>query len=187
MEDGKTPLILLVMSQTKHLKDDLVLLAQEGTFDIIAHGTNCFCQMRAGIAKQIADAFPEAELADNATRSTKFMKIGTLTFCEVELPLASPKPLWVVNLYTQFQPGGGNFDYDALTICARKLNVLCQKFGQTYQRRARLGIPRIGAGIAGGEWNVIKSILERELIAPELTIVDYASRPATIVEPAITE
>ena len=34
----------------KTVTGDLIALAQQGTFDVIAHGCNCMCQMGAGIA-----------------------------------------------------------------------------------------------------------------------------------------
>ena len=39
---------------------DLIQLAQEGAFDVIAHGCNCQCVIGAGIAKVIKKAFPAA-------------------------------------------------------------------------------------------------------------------------------
>jgi len=41
----------------KEIDGDLIKLAKEGKFDVIAHGCNCFCTMGAGIAPQMAKAF----------------------------------------------------------------------------------------------------------------------------------
>lgn len=40
-------------------------------------------------------------------------------------------------------------------------------------RDQRLGLPKIGAGLAGGNWNIIRKILEEELEGLDVTIVEY--------------
>ena len=52
----------------KIIQGDLVAMAQQGQFDVIVHGCNCFCAMGAGIAKSIRRAFPQAYEADLKTR-----------------------------------------------------------------------------------------------------------------------
>lgn len=41
----------------KEIKGDLIKLALEGEFDVIAHGCNCFCTMGAGIAVAMKNTF----------------------------------------------------------------------------------------------------------------------------------
>lgn len=41
----------------EEIEGDLIALAKQGLFDVIAHGCNCFCTMRAGIAPQMVKAF----------------------------------------------------------------------------------------------------------------------------------
>lgn len=41
----------------QEIKGDLIKLALQGKFDVIAHGCNSFCSMGAGIAPQMAAAF----------------------------------------------------------------------------------------------------------------------------------
>jgi O-acetyl-ADP-ribose deacetylase (regulator of RNase III) len=53
----------------KEIKGDLIALAKQGEFDVIAHGCNCFVKMGAGIAKSIRLAFPEAWYADKDTKA----------------------------------------------------------------------------------------------------------------------
>ena len=49
--------------------------------------------------------------------------------------------------------------------CLRKVNF---KFP-----RKTVGLPKIGAGLAGGDWIVIKNIIEDELKDLNVTIVEY--------------
>lgn len=48
----------------KTLRGDLLAYALNGKINVIVHGCNCFCNMGAGIAKQIKNTFPEAFDAD---------------------------------------------------------------------------------------------------------------------------
>ena len=58
---------------------NLITLAKERHFDIIAHGCNCFCTMGSGIAPQIAKAFPEAYDVDQKTVKGDKKKLGVFT------------------------------------------------------------------------------------------------------------
>lgn len=52
------------MINLKRARGDLVQMADQGQFDCIVHGCNCFRTMGAGIARQIAQKWPEAAEAD---------------------------------------------------------------------------------------------------------------------------
>ena len=41
----------------QEVKGDLIEMALAGDFDVIAHGCNCFCKQRSGIAKQMVENF----------------------------------------------------------------------------------------------------------------------------------
>jgi O-acetyl-ADP-ribose deacetylase (regulator of RNase III) len=96
----------------KEINGDLIALAREGRFDLIAHGCNCFCTMGAGIAKGIRSAFPGAYEADRKTARGDRAKLGTCSVAEVG-------QLIVVNAYTQFdyRGSGTKVDYDAVRSC----------------------------------------------------------------------
>jgi O-acetyl-ADP-ribose deacetylase (regulator of RNase III) len=130
---------------------DLIALAKEGRFDVIAHGCNCFCTMGAGVALAIATAWPEAKKADDATVPGELSKLGTTTRCAVVLP--NGRPMDIVNCYTQFRfdRGSRQFDYGALEQCMDTLGFVYYGL--------RLGLPKIGAGLAGGDWDLIRPIL----------------------------
>ena len=77
----------------------------------------------------------------------------------------------VVNSYTQYSPGsplpGFNIplDYQALALCMRKINY-------TFKGK-HIGLPKIGAGLAGGDWERIETIIQSELKDCDVTIVEY--------------
>ena len=61
----------------KTIKGDLIKLAEEGKFDVIIHGCNCFHAMGGGIAKQLADKYPQVEEVDRQTTFGDRNKLGS--------------------------------------------------------------------------------------------------------------
>jgi O-acetyl-ADP-ribose deacetylase (regulator of RNase III) len=146
------------------LKGDLLKLAIEGRFDAIVHGANCQCVMGAGIAKAIRETFPEAYEADLATPKGARTKLGTISCGEVR---RGGRLLWVDNAYTQFHYRGigVRVDYDAVRSALR---LVKQRFGGR-----RIGYPKIGAGLARGDWTVLARIIEEELEGEDHAVVEY--------------
>ena len=80
--------------------------------------------------------------------------------------------LTVVNAYTQFRYGMNHkdgvripFDYEAFTICMRKLNMVF--------KGKHIGMPKIGSGLAGGNWERIKEIIHNNITDCKVTVVIY--------------
>jgi len=154
----------------KHITGNLIDLALEGHFDIIAHGANCFCTMGAGIAKEIKEKIPDAFYADQRTKRGSIMKLGCYTFADLEI--MNKGWLRIINAYTQYRYGRNHedgdqtpIDYDAVTLVMRKIN---------HDHKGKsIGLPLIGAGLAGGNWSVIESIIEKELKNMDVTIVRF--------------
>jgi O-acetyl-ADP-ribose deacetylase (regulator of RNase III) len=147
---------------------DLITLATAGTFDVIAHGCNCHSTMGAGIAPQMAKAFGCDRFIMERIGSD-VNKLGNIDYQTLNY---NEKELTVVNAYTQFNYGRNHADgdakplsYEALTLCMKKINML---FAGKH-----IGLPKIGAGLAGGDWEKIKAIIQRELRDCQVTIVNY--------------
>ena len=147
----------------KCIKGDLIRLAREGQFDLIVHGCNCFCTMGAGIAKQIRAHFHQAWEADLATVSGDRSKLGSYSKAEINLPSGR---LYVINAYTQYHYSGEGVlvDYDAV---AKVFTALKEQFGGQ-----RMGYPKIGAGLAGGDWKIISEIIDSALDGETHTLVE---------------
>lgn len=151
--------------QYNEIEGNLITLAQEGAFDVITHGCNCFCTMGAGIASQMAEAFGcNNYRLEGKNYKGQINKLGQIDFGFVE---AGGKPLAVVNSYTQYQFGTKTkpFDYEAFFLCMRKINHIF--------KGKHIGLPQIGSHLAGGDWEVIKQIIKKELIDMNVTIVIY--------------
>lgn len=148
----------------RHIKGDLIQLAVQGNFDVIVHGCNCFCAMEAGIALAIKQHFPEAYEADLKTQAGDRSKLGAITCGQVD---RDGIQLTVVNGYTQYNFGGGGrlVDYDAV-------RSVFQQVKDNFSGQ-RIGYPAIGAGLAGGDWNIIYPIIKEELKGEDHTYVEY--------------
>jgi O-acetyl-ADP-ribose deacetylase (regulator of RNase III) len=104
-------------------------------------------------------------VADLATARGDRAKLGTCTFAEID---RNGTPLVVVNAYTQFdyRGSGPRVDYVAVRSCFRWI--------KERHSGKRIGLPKIGAGLAGGDWARIAAIIEQELAGEDVTLVEYA-------------
>jgi O-acetyl-ADP-ribose deacetylase (regulator of RNase III) len=147
----------------RYVDGNLLKLADEGNFDVIGHGCNCFHVMESGIAPQIKAKYPDAYTADCATTKGDINKLGTISYAEMP-------NITVVNIYSQFDTKGRrqgkiDLDYDALRS---GLRLMKNKFSGK-----RFGINKIGSGLAGGDWTIIEKIIEEEMRGEYITIVNY--------------
>ncbi len=148
----------------KIIKGDLIKLALDGHFDVIVHGCNCHCTMGAGIAKSIKQTFPEAYAADLSTTKGSREKLGSISAATVT---RGGQQLTVVNGYTQFNWRGPGVlvDYAAVGTVMKEVKL---RFPER-----RIGYPKIGAGLAKGDWNRIAEIIDAELADEDHTLVEY--------------
>lgn len=152
------------MATMKTIKGDLVQLALNGHFDIIIHGCNCFCTMGAGIAKTFRSEFPEAFRADADTEEGDRSKLGSYSHTTVS---RNGYKIKIINGYIQFSHTGEGVlaDYDAI-------RTLFSELKKDYPGK-RFGYPKIGAGLAGGDWTKISAIINQELTGEDHTLVIF--------------
>ena len=141
---------------------DLLKLAEQGQFDVIVHGCNCFCTMGAGIAKTIKAQYPEAYQADLATQSGDQEKLGHFSHAKIQ---RDGVEFIVVNAYTQLNWRGRGLkaNYDAIRQVFQGI--------KTEFSGLRIAYPLIGAGLAKGDWSIISQIIEDELQSEDHTLV----------------
>lgn len=150
------------MSSYKEVEGCLIEKSLNGEFDVIAHGCNCFCLQKAGIAAKMSETFNTDKYELEAPVYRGYInKLGQIYFRSVSL---DDGQVTVVNAYTQYKPGA-NLDYSALELCLTKIN-------HTFSGQ-HIGLPKIGAGIAGGDWNFIKTIIQTTLVDCSVTIVNF--------------
>ena len=77
------------------------------------------------------------------------------------------RELVVVNAYTQidYRGRGVRVDYDAIGSAAAAVK-------RQFSGR-RIGYPRIGAGLGGGNWQKISSILDEVFAGEDHTLVEF--------------
>lgn len=163
------------------IKGDLIQKALAGEFDVIAHGCNCFCVQGAGIAAQMVKHFNTDNVDyfyyEHGNKQGDINKLGIIDFAcydynnwgmvhkDTNFFMEDRyEKVIVVNCYTQYEPGK-NLDYEALTLCMRKINHLF--------KGKHIGLPGlIGCGIAGGNKEAVEQILRTELRDCNVTICE---------------
>ena len=165
-----------------YIKGNLITMALEGNFDVIAHGCNCFCLQGAGIAKQMAKTFKTNYGSyfnkEHFIYSGSINKLGTIDSCSYALSdgeytkkgdlgnnfLEGTDTVTIVNAYTQFEPGS-NADLTAIRMCFKKMNHIF--------KGKHIGLPKIGTGIGGLDWKDVEQIINEEFTDCETTVVIY--------------
>lgn len=180
------------MNKIRYITGDLVGLTYFGQFDVIVQGCNCFCKMRSGIAKQIAQTFSKNVEKDKETIPGDKSKLGTYNYCKyntsdyltpeynmcyydnhqnnVSVQYKLNHEYFVVNAYTQFDYG-----YDGkLRFSYKAFETICKKLNEEFKGKS-IGFPWIGCGLAGGDRGKVKEIIERNMQDCEITICDFYS------------
>ena len=123
---------------------------------LIAHGVNCRGVFGAGVAKQIAERFPEAKDAYLEKHTEPGWRPGQMQVVLTCHPA-------VANLATQDgygrrqRLGGPTFAHpDAIQKSIRRLLSRCVQLGID-----RIAIPRIGCGLGGLDWEDVRPIIVR--------------------------
>lgn len=141
----------------KHTKGNLIDLAEQGKFDIVVHGCNCFNTMGSGFAKEIRERYPDVYDADTRMdqefgTNYRYLKLGN--YSEVNVYATAGK-FKIINAYTQFHFSPrdvDHFEYDSFKLILQKL----LHFYSNYD----FGFPYIGCGLAGGDKDRIIAMIE---------------------------
>lgn len=143
------------------VKGDLIKLAEDGLFDVIVHGCNCFNVMGSGIAKTIKDRYPGAYKMDCDTIKGDSSKLGTYT-------VYNTGKFTIINAYTQYniRKNSDVFEYDAF-------QKILDQLDQTYSNDIKIGFPLIGCGLAGGNKERILSMINDFAKNRKVTVVEF--------------
>jgi O-acetyl-ADP-ribose deacetylase (regulator of RNase III) len=113
---------------------------------------------------------PSAYKEDMKTKKGDKSKLGSFTVGVIDGSLPGSGFL-VCNFYTQYDYGRGlKFNYDKFRECL--INFRRDMTVPYF----RIGMPKIGAGHAGGDWNKIEQIIIDELGDLDVTIVEWDGR-----------
>lgn len=116
---------------------------------IIMHGCNAQGVMNSGVAKQIRKKYPGAyDAYRNCYEDDVGLELGDIIWYRVP-----NKNLIIANAITQEFYGRDKdrvyVDYEAISYCFAAINSM---FGGS---DVSLNFPKIGAGLANGDWNII--------------------------------
>jgi O-acetyl-ADP-ribose deacetylase (regulator of RNase III) len=136
---------------------------------IIVHVCNDIGAWGAGFVIALSRRWPQPEAA---YRSLAARPLGLVQFVKV-----SPG-ITVANMVAQHGIGRGRdgsipLRYDALADCLAKVTE------QALSSGASVHMPRIGCGLAGGEWSKVETIIESTLCAFDVPVFVYDLSPRT--------
>jgi O-acetyl-ADP-ribose deacetylase (regulator of RNase III) len=154
----------------KHVKGNLLDLAEAGEFDIVVQGCNCFNTMGGGIAREIRERHPNIAEVDRYTNKGDYNKLGNWTSGDVVTN--NDTVFKIINAYTQYNMSQGTdvFEYTAFQLILEKLAFVFPG--------KRIGLPYIGMGLAGGDRDTIIPMIRdfAEQVALEggsVTLVEF--------------
>ncbi len=122
---------------------------------IIVHGCNCHGVMGAGIAKSIKNCFPNAYNVYRHEYENNGLFLGNITYTMV-----LPNKI-IVNANTQYDTGTDKryVNYEAVAKCFSKVLELADLQYSKTGKKLDIVFPMIGAGLAGGNWKIIETII----------------------------
>lgn len=131
---------------------------------IIAHVCNDVGAWGAGFVLALSKRWskPEREYRTLARRQS--LKLGMLKLVQVE------RAIWVANMIAQHDIRWHDrippIRYEALLECLKQLGF------ESHQRQASIHMPRIGCGLAGGEWEKVEKLLLDTLPGTDIFVYD---------------
>lgn len=129
----------------------------------IVHGCNAQGVMGSGVAKTIREMYPKAyERYRKEYELHHHLTLGKLVVVPCGDRVNDPDNYKViVNAITQDfygRDGSRYVSYDAVADAMQAIDRMSEVYGIT-----EVAMPQIGAGLGGGDWNVIAAIIESEL------------------------
>lgn len=145
------------MTEIKIIKGD-ILTVDSG---LLIHGVNCQGKFNLGIAKQIRIMYPVAYVAYMEQFSDndhgKFFHKRNLLGKICKVPVT--ESLSIVHAFSQQYYGNDGKKY----VSYDAVDSIFQKLSECVEPTAYIHFPKIGCGLAGGEWSVVQSIIEHRL------------------------
>lgn len=129
--------------------------------DLIAHGCNCRGGFGSGVAYIVATKYPKARQYYLDKHDEDGWKLGEVQF------VAQWNGKYIANCATQdaYLPRGERHaDYPAIRTAMETVKAFAK------ENSLSIAMPKIGAGLAGGDWNVIEKILEEVFSDYDITV-----------------
>ena len=124
------------------------------TSGVVAHGCNAQGVMRSGVALAVRNRWPR--VFDSYKHFVHYQRplLGKVDLVKIN------DDLLVANCITQVlfgrEPGIRYVSYVAVTMCFEELRRQLAELNTDYV----INIPRVGAGLGGGKWEIISKLIE---------------------------
>lgn len=135
-------------------------LCPDDVIHIIAHGCNAQGKMGTGFAKELRSRYPDAYDEYEKVHNSTGLVVGSNVYYVDETEGSN---VIIANCITQERYGydGKKYvSYDAIDSCMDKLNDMIGKL----EMNVHFHIPKIGADLGGGNWNVIEQIIDARIV-----------------------
>jgi O-acetyl-ADP-ribose deacetylase (regulator of RNase III) len=132
---------------------------------LMAQGCNCFCTQGGGLAGQLRK-YKQVYRADiEHGRSGDYDKLGGYSTAIISSNVV------MLNMYTQYNYGTEtrHVNYAAIALAFKSVNDNLSGKGHT------MYIPKIGAGLAGGDWDIISTIINDATPDLHIVVIDYVN------------
>jgi O-acetyl-ADP-ribose deacetylase (regulator of RNase III) len=134
---------------TRYIKDSIL----NTELPFIAHGVNCRNRMGSGVAKVLYEAYPKVK--------TSYHNFASMYEGNEFHLLGFVKPVYIgevnktiFNCFTQL-----NYGYDGERYVNYKAIADCFDYLTIKLEGKQLAIPRIGCGLAGGDWAFMEQLI----------------------------
>lgn len=138
-------------------------VSKSGNPIIIAHIVNNIGAWGRGFTASLSKRFIEIE----GIFRRKILRLGDVQYIRIS------ENLTVANLCAQNKVRSRDnpipLVYSALDTCLSELHSYCLKLDKIPE----IHMPRIGAGLAGGDWNIIRTMIEDHLNNLQVVIYNY--------------
>lgn len=143
----------------------------------IIHGCNAQGVMGSGVAKAIRDKHPEAYqiYREVYEEQGNLLLMGQVVWKWITIP-EDPKGTRVIgNAITQEfygRDGKRYVDYDAVRDAFAEVRRYLDEMVEDLGDSPYVAIPRIGAGLGGGDWDTIAKIIQEEMGDHDVVVYD---------------
>lgn len=156
------------------IRYEVANLLQAGE-DVVVHGVNARGAFGSGVAGAMAAAWPDARQSYVAAFAAGRIELGKVVWAR----LANGRVVGHAVTQPTYGRAGVHVSISALRSCmAEVAGAAAQGIPGVLPGFRSVAMPRIGAGLGGGDWREIESVIEQA--CSELDIVFYVLSPGEL-------
>jgi len=138
---------------------------QNSGHKIIVHICNNIGVWGGGFTKSLSRRWRQPEVA---YRNLRVRPLGSVEFIEVDRDISVANIIGQHSIISRTRRNGRPpIRYEAIRTALKSVAVKCA------QHQSTVHMPRIGTGLAGGNWQIIESIIKQELVNAGIVVYVY--------------